>query len=59
MTKKIKRGDWIVTPEFNYEVRVTGRDTGTGELIVKYVLDNGSYAYKTVPVETARLFVEA
>ncbi len=48
MAKRIKIGDWVTTPEFDYEVQVTGTDTGTGELIVRYVLDNGRDAYKTV-----------
>lgn len=56
MAKEIKVGDWIVTPEFDYEVNVTGVDKGTGDLIIAYVLVNGQTAYKTVPRKTAKPF---
>lgn len=59
MAKKIKIGDWVVTPEFDYEVQVTGKDAGTDELIVRYVLDNGRDAYKTIRRDAAVKFEEA
>lgn len=56
--QQIKIGDWINTPSIDYEVEVVGRDNGTGELIVHYILDSGRDAYKTVPVSSATLFVD-
>lgn len=58
MAKKIKIGDWVVTPEFDYEVQVTGTDKGTDELIVRYVTDNGQDAYKTIGRSKATKFEE-
>ncbi len=59
MTKAIKIGEWVNVPEFDYEVQVTGRDVGTGELIVAYLLDDGRTAFKTVSRKAATRFVDA
>ena len=52
-------GDYVTTPAFDVEVEVTGRDTGMGDLIVRYVRDNGSDAFKTIPAFSARRYVES
>ena len=57
--RAIAVGDYVTTPRFDYPVQVTGNDTGTGDLIVRYVLDNGADAYKTIPAFSAQRYVEA
>lgn len=59
MTKHFNIGDWINVPGMEDEVEVTGYDRGQDYLIVRYILDNGRVAFKTVSPVTATLFQEA